>query len=206
MWRTRVVLGSCYHEDFVGSKVYELVKEFSQIPPAQVDKQKDIIRYEVPVSQVSGFVDDDRMHFVEVDSHCTLIRSEGVQRMHRPITIKLAHACIPRDYDRMTIYREQVYPDSFLLKEEANFSHVKFIHERVNSSLPGWEYSWKTCLQRQWICPYYSSSDPESIVFRCKPMYSIEVLIDDLPSVDTIEKFVNTAMPSYLRGHYEVNK
>lgn len=205
LWRTRILLGSTCHDNYIDGKVWELVKEFASLPPAHIRYEQDILRYEVPRAHISGFQDNDRMHYVEANSRLERIRTEAVQRMSSPVVLRMKKPILPRDYNQLTVYREQVFPDSFLLKEEAQFSHVEYIHERIVSTMTGWEYVWKTTLQRQWVCPYSSLTD-ESLVFRCKPMYSIYIDVDDLPSLDLIQKFINTAMPSYLTGEYECVK
>lgn len=202
MWRTLIVLGSSTHAEYVDQKVFDIVKSFACLPPSQVSKTNDIIQFDIPVSQISGHVDSTCAHSIETDGRCSRLKTESIRTISRNVSLFLQHPASKQDYDRITIHRQHVFRDSFLLKDSATFSNVKYIKERVDASIHGWESEWTIRFQEQWICPYYSLGEPDLYIFRCRPLCSIHVIVDGLPEIAKIRDFMHVAFPLILRGKY----
>lgn len=202
MWRTLVILGSTSHCEYVDSKIFEIVKSFACLPPANVKHTKDIVQFDIPVSQISGHVDNESSHIVETDGNCSQINTSSIKTISRKLTLYQHRPSSKQDYDRITVHRQRIISDSFLLKENANFSNVKYIKERVDASVEGWDSEWTIRLQEQWICPYYCLGEPDLYIFRCRPLYSVHVLVNGLPDIVKIREFIDVAFPLILRGKY----
>lgn len=205
--RTKIVLGSATHHDYIDVTLFDLAKQFACLPPAQIVTSTDnIVVYEVPVFHISGNVDVSRHHIVETDTKCSFTSSEAIHEGHLPLRlIQKRSATSPqaKDFDRISIIRETVHKDSFLLKNEALYSHVNYIKERTDAVVEGWGYQWTLRFQQQWTCPYYSLSDIDSIIFRCRPVYSVHIMTCGNPSIDIIEKLIDQALPKTFRGGYQ---
>jgi hypothetical protein len=201
MLRTLIVLGSRYHNAYVHENIYKLAKEFSRLVPAQCIHENSIISYEVSHAHICRGGCADGHYHVEVDDKETFVRSIGFKNINPPVLCKLFQPPNPNEFSKMTIYQQQRLP-SFLIKESASFSHCEYIDDRLSAQMEGWGYQWKVVCQKQWVCPYYSMGDVESIVFRCRPVYSVHIEVNGLPTQETIQKFVHTGLPRYFWGTY----
>lgn len=197
-----VILGSSSHSEYVDSKIFNIVKAFACLPPADIYTFNDIVQFDIPTSQLSGHVDNDLSHVIETDSTCSSTKTESTNIISRSISLFQKHPASKQDYDHVTIHRQRVCQNTFLLKTDANFSNVKYIKERTDTCIDGWDSSWTIRFQEQWICPYYSLGEPDLYIFRCRPLYSIHILVNGLPEIDKIRNFMNVAFPSILRGKY----
>lgn len=202
MWRTVIVLGSSTHPEYVDKKLFDIVKTFACLPPSQTTKTHDIVQFDIPMSQISGHVDSTCVHRIETDCLCSKLKTTSTRTISRNISLFLQHPSSKQDYDRVTIHRQHTLCDSFLLKNDANFNNVKYINERVDASIHGWDSKWTIRFQEQWICPYYSLGEPDLYIFRCRPLCSIHVIVDGLPEITKIRDFMNVAFPLIIRGKY----
>lgn len=199
--RTSIIMGSAFHNAYVHENVYEIAKAFSSLLPAVTYTEKELVRYEVPHSQISrGAIEEGKYH-IEMDNCQTLLRTTGYKPVQNPVVLKLDHPSNRSEFDRVTIYQQQILP-AFLIKGSASFSHCEYIHDRLIAQIEGWGYHWDVICQKQWVCPYYAPGDEKTIVFRCRPVYSVEILVDGLPEGDTIKRFIETGLPRYFWGDY----
>ena len=199
--RTRVVFGCKEHRHFVHRDVYDIAKAFIYLPPTQLKEEKRIIQFEIPHSHISQGGQSDHYYFIQVDEHLQHVNTEAFKYYHNPLYLQYKDAPKPNSFDRFSIQRERVLKP-FLLKPDADFSHVQYIDEKITCQQEGWGYLWNTVLQTQWICPYNSSIDTSDIVFRCKPSYSINIFVDGYPSLETIKRFIEYGLPRYFSGTY----
>lgn len=203
MWRTRILLGSRGSERFIAEELWHILKAFGSLPPAITTVSRDLLQYEVSTVHVGGFPDPEMRYFIEVDSKLEHMHTEGVLLYSAPLCLERQSNLLPNQFNRFIIRREQVHNDSFLVKPKCQYSHVEYIHERIESVMKGWDLDWKMVLQRQWVCPYRNLLDA-SITFRCKPMYSCHIDVNGLPDVDTIKKYIATGLPGYFKDNYQL--
>lgn len=199
--RTRIVFGCSEHKHFVDRSAYDILKAFMYLPPTNIQEEKRIIQFEVPHCHISRGGQSDHHYFIQVDEHLQRVNTEAFRYYHNPLYLRYKDASKPSSLDRFSVHRERVL-NHFLLKPDAEFSHVQYIDEKLCCQQEGWGYLWDTILQVQWICPYNSSFDKDKIVFRCKPKYSINVLVDGYPSLEIIKKFIEYGFPKYFSGTY----
>lgn len=194
-------MGSGYQHNYVHFEIYELVKDFMSLPPSKIRKRFNIIEFEVSHAHISRKGDPNHFYSIQTDEHMSILSAEDVCYKYNPLHLHLQTPPKSDRFDRLSIYREDVNK-TFLLKKDSMFTHCQVIEEDIIFELEGWGYLWETRLQKKWICPYNSSLDPDSIVFRCKPVYSVQIITEGCPTLDMIKKFIKYALPKYFDGSY----
>ena len=202
MLQTLIQLGSSTYPELVDVKVFDLVKDFSSLQPASITMKKDIILFDIPVSHVSGFVCDANSYTIETDtgmSYCKTMKTQKIESTD----LFLKYPPAVKEYDRISIIRQRIEDDSFLIKKEANFAHVYYIKERQDAIVEYYGRQWTTRCEIKWVYPYYSLTEPDHIVFRCRPVYSISISTNGTPDENLVLGFMDVAMPRLLRGLYQ---
>jgi hypothetical protein len=194
-YRTIVRLGSSEHPEYVGKKLFDIAKDYACMHPAVARKFENLIRYDVPPDFISGHADNTKRYYAEVDHKCERVETEAVKTFSEPVVVRKAYAKIKEEYDRAIIHREAVFPNSFLLKETSQFSHVNFIHTRTDSHVEYYSGEWIVRFEEIYVCAYHSLMDPTKLVFNCRPQYKIEIHKDGFPDYGSIKDFVSTALP-----------
>lgn len=194
--RTRLVFGSAYHKEYIDKKVFQIIHDFSCLPPAELMEPRSQLRYEIPHNHIAGFPDTDMRYYATIDTGLKQVHTEAIRRIHHPLDM-LAKPNLQtmNDFDRITVHREDVIEDCNLLKTDAIFCAVIYQSDLEVTSIEGFGHVWQTRFRKEWICPYYPVHDPSTIVFRCRPSYAVDVIVDGYPSLTTIRRFLDTAMP-----------
>lgn len=199
--RTRIVLGSSSQHSYIHHDVYNLLKHFIVLPPAESVARSNLLEFEVSHAHVHRCSQPSHRYSLQTDETLQACRMENYHYEYSPLHLRLQEAPKADRFDRLSIFRERLC-GPFLLKNDAMYTHVQVIEEETSVQLEGWGFLWTTVLEKRWVCPYDSSLDPSKLVFRCKPVYSAHVLVDGHPSVDLIKKFVQFGFPSYFYGSY----
>lgn len=197
--RTRITLGSLSHAACIDGKWWELLKQFVTLPPAVVGSASNLVTFEIPPMHASGLASYDRTYSVTTDTRCLRTWTETSVVLEKPLTFITRGQADAKSFDRVTITREAFDNDSFLLSDDATYSHAVFIKDRVDATIEGWGYQWTVRMDQKWVCPYYELHRPEDIVFRCRPMYSATVMTTGSPTLDVIHSFIQTALPRAFR-------
>lgn len=199
--RTRIVLGSSHQPSYIHREVYCLLSSFITLPPAEIEKRSNLLEFEVPHAHVSRGLQPDHIYHVQTDEHMQVCHLENYHYQFPPLHLRLTQAPKADRFDRLSIFRECL-DGPFLLKKGAMYSNVQVIEEETKVQLEGWDFLWTTVLQKRWVCPYDSSLDTTKLVFRCKPVYSVHILVEGEPKLETIKKFIRFAFPDYFSGCY----
>lgn len=197
--QTILRLGSKTNRKFIDKRMFDLAHNFSVLPPAEVKRSTNLIRYEVPHASISGFVETNKTHLIETDSLSTSMRTVAIEQVNRPTEWMQENPRLPRSFDRITIYRQLVFNNTFLLKKDAKFSYVVFIKERTDSTVFFEDNKWTIVSQISYICPFENVSNPDRIIFKCDPQYSVELHTDGFPDMIKIERVCKLCLPGVFQ-------
>lgn len=198
-YQTLLKLGSATHPDFVEKIMFDHALSFCTMFPAVVKSDTHLVHYDVPHSHISGYVDHNKTHSIETDHLCRWVKVYAVETLHQPLVIYQPDPPSKSDFDRMTIYRQLVFSDTFLLKDEADFHHVNFIKSRTDATIQFNSKDWLIRFQESYVCPYKSLSNPDEIYFKCRPQYSVDISTEGYPDAEIISDFCEVALPRLFR-------
>lgn len=202
MYRTTIILGSSYHEHYVNEDAYKILKDFCSLPPAEVTSSpSSFLEFEVPGCHTSVLQTNktSTSHYsVMTDTKCTRIKTTLCRLVGQPILYQKKAEKL-----QLQVLREDFKEDAFLLKEEAKYSHSKYIDESINCRVIGWNRHWDIQFQKLWVTPYHSEEEKGFIIFNGRPVYSVKICVDGFPDLETIQSFIKVAFPKTFAGPYE---
>lgn len=172
---------------YVQENEYILAKEFACLPPAAVTTSSNIIQFEIPSTYIAGAsTNASKRYFIETDDTVSVIKTRSITTHSNQL---LSYA---------NVSYVLVESSMFLLKDDAVFSNVTYINERVDSTVIAWGTEWVIRFQTQWVCPYHSAVKDDGIIFKCRPSYTIEIITTGHPEPIEINRFIAFGLPSYF--------
>lgn len=198
--RTVLQLGSRSHPTYVEKKAYDLAYQFAILFPATIRATTNLVQYCVPFQALGEGADASRVHIVEADSFLRNIHTESIATTETPIVWKQPHPPCASEFDRVTIRHEHVCKDAIQLKEAPGSPYrVLFVKSRVDAELSYDGKPWIIRLQEAYLCPYHSLADPDVLVFKCRPLYSIELVTESYASMSLIQEIWPLFFPRFFR-------
>lgn len=201
--RTRVVLGSGTHPGFVSQQFRGIVENLASLmSPSVMIREKPKVIYEIPSHQVN--------FMAEMKSHCKYYVACGDSYLEYCEVIEPLSKSVHQqersknsgEFDRISIYREHVTPEFFILMQNAKYSNVTIYKNRNVVYLLAWGISWRLESRDVYLNPRSSEADPYSLWFCGSPKHEIVLsTYDDLPRGD---KDVTAVLSMILPREYSV--
>lgn len=200
---TRVLVGSALNDRFVSSHVFEAIKTFVSLPPAEFYVMDQEVVYAIPDHQIGrpGFF------HTEYFMHSTFDFTETIPRSRRlikaPVQLKALHRGIQEiAFDRITILTEENDTMPFTLIQDATYSDVE-LWTRIRQVLNVYhDRTWKWNF-REILCYPHRDVDCNNpfLYFKDEPRYEIELICPGVCEADEILDFLLVALPDPYRKY-----
>lgn len=173
---TRVRFGGRCTPDFLTAKHADLLWEMISLPPSELSFLPDCVVYTVPAVMIHT---PTTMTEFSVVSDFKGSSSQLVAK--RPTETKvvyvISNAFDPHEFDRVTIYHEELNKDKYLLYPDAVHSGCSILTERVQAHQIGWGKEVVFSYYKRWVCPLIDDSKEVSDLYFKHSVPEIEMTV-----------------------------
>lgn len=190
--RTRITFGSRLNDAYIGSRVFECLKEFVSLPPADYYILDQEIVYTIPPSQVLRG-DPRSVYLLHSDFEFTDVVFNCLTPVGPCVRLDPVSPC--DDFDRIFLQDEQQSREGFVLVENSAYSDVELrtrirqIETIWNGDIWLWEFF--EVLRH----PYRDVNNPKYIYFRDAPVYSVNLYAPHVVTPTEVTSFLYWSLP-----------
>lgn len=206
--RTRVVFGSACHPRFVSKTFSNLIEIMSSFDSVVLQERPSVV-YEVPSHQVNFMENMSTNSKYHVHCNDSLLQYCDITTPVSSKTFKTDRSTQSqcREFDRVTIYKEKIRTEFFILMQNANYSNVTLYKKRKVFYMLAWGVSWRMEIREVYLNPQSTEADPYSVWFCGNPKYEIVLTsYSDLPENDENEtlifRFLSVILPRSFNLHF----
>ena len=191
---TRARFGGRCTPDFLTQKHADLLWEIVSFPPSEMSSLPDCVVYTVPATMI---------HTPSIMEEFSLISDyEGsssqliAKRSTEPKSVyKISNAFDPQEFERITIYHEELEKDKQLCYPDAVHSGCSILTNRTQAHQTGWGYDIVYSKHDRWVCPFIDDSKEVSDIYFRHSVPEIEMTIRGNVPNRTVLKILAANMP-----------
>ncbi len=191
---TRARFGGRCTPDFIGTKHADLLWEFICLPPADISTLPDCVVYTVPAVMIHTPTIMEDFSLVS-DFGGSSSQIIGKRSTESKSVYKISNAYDPKEFERITIYHEELEKDQHLCYPDAVQSGASILTDRVQAHQVGWGHDIVFSKHHRWVCPFIDDSKENSDLYFKHSVPEIEMTIRGNVSNHTVLKILTANLP-----------
>lgn len=199
---TRVVFGTLVNDRFLGKAVWDMMREFTSLPPAEFWVEEQTIEFEVGAADILRPQNEAHRYFVRSNFRQQCVTAQTDAPLQRPIVYRLTGSSVkPIELDRITLSRVRVDLEPFIVMPQAGFIDAAVISRsrRVVNEYYGRTWTWN--FQEVFTFPKWDQSVDSRLYFDSPPRYRVQVTTPGFATDAETTSFLAASLPKSLNNY-----